>query len=541
MGKDFVQRAFADDVGVVLHDTSKQLPHLKTILGEFGEISNIIINLDKTVGIPLWPRREQSPEELVAAAVPEWSRIPIQYAALYLGCWIGPEKCGQEWRKAEGRFRERMLAWEWAGLGLHFATAVYNTYALPTLGFTAQVAEPNEEILRVEAWALQRATPGPNTWATKEDLWHLAEDFGMPNSFGSLAAVAQAAKVRLEVCDNFENGGLRVGHIVNTVQQHMRSLAFPTRVLWLSVFWDDSIPAVLARNTERMKAKGINGRSILAQLQSQERAAGWSEPDVTRRARKKVQKTVRKALMEKEAHEAESRIRYKLSRWKLPGMPRTNAVRMQKNLQLLSGLVPPRVCAAVFGTAWNRWCTRRRFQQRASSSNICKFGCSLSAEDSLEHYSRCRVVRECHRCELGLSSGWLLPEWIGTHSINREDRDRSLWAVGAYATYKVYNAARHAGGFAEEVTMDAFRLAVMDVISGSPRLTQWMMERPGGPPERSVQPDGSQRRAEQELSGEQEAQSNRRRRLTIREAFALWDHATEETSSTYGGMAEAPR
>ncbi len=88
------------------------------------------------------------------------------------------------------------------------------------------------------------------------------------------------------------------------------------------------------------------------------------------------------------------------------------------------------------------------------------------------------MVRECHRCELGLSSGWLLPERIGTHSINREDRDRSLWAVGAYATYKVYNAARHAGGFAEEVTMDAFRWAVMDVISGSTRLTQWMMERP---------------------------------------------------------------
>ncbi len=104
--------------------------------------------------------------------------------------------------------------------------------------------------------------------------------------------------------------------------------------------------------------------------------------------RKKVQKIVRKAPTEKEAHQAESRIRHKLSRWRLPGMPRANAVRMQRNLQRLGGLVPPRVCAAVFGTAWNRWCTRRRFQQRASSSNICKFGCSLRFEDSLEHYSR---------------------------------------------------------------------------------------------------------------------------------------------------------
>ncbi len=99
---------------------------------------------------------------------------------------------------------------------------------------------------------------------------------------------------------------------------------------------------------------------------------------------------------------------------------------MQKNVQLLGKTVPPKVCAAVFGTSWNRWCTAHRYQQRSSSSNICKFGCSLSAEDSLEHYRRCRVVRECHRTEFGLCSEWPLPEWIGTQASSRPEGDRSL-------------------------------------------------------------------------------------------------------------------
>jgi len=53
LGDNFVHRAFADDVGVVLHEASQQLPQLRRILSEFGEVSNVIVNLEKTVGVPL--------------------------------------------------------------------------------------------------------------------------------------------------------------------------------------------------------------------------------------------------------------------------------------------------------------------------------------------------------------------------------------------------------------------------------------------------------------------------------------------------------
>ena len=55
----------------------------------------------------------------------------------------------------------------------------------------------------------------------------------------------------------------------------------------------------------------------------------------------------------------------------------------------LARLVKPSVISSILHTHWNSWCTRRRFQQPGT----CLFGCSLLAEDSLEHYSSCPLIR----------------------------------------------------------------------------------------------------------------------------------------------------
>ena len=51
--------------------------------------------------------------------------------------------------------------------------------------------------------------------------------------------------------------------------------------------------------------------------------------------------------------------------------------------------MPPRISAAVLSTAWNRWCTDRRFQRPHQRG--CCLGCG-GTEDSIEHYSRCHLV-----------------------------------------------------------------------------------------------------------------------------------------------------
>ena len=55
----------------------------------------------------------------------------------------------------------------------------------------------------------------------------------------------------------------------------------------------------------------------------------------------------------------------------------------------MENLVAPRVAAAVWGLAWNRWCTARRFQKK----DRCMLGCGRG-EDSAEHYMGCSIARK---------------------------------------------------------------------------------------------------------------------------------------------------
>ncbi len=105
------------------------------------------------------------------------------------------------------------------------------------------------------------------------------------------------------------------------------------------------------------------------------------------KARRAFLRTIRDKLKEMDPHDPRSRIR--------------------------TNLVPPRVAAPVFSTAWDRRRTFGRFQQHGNPIDTCKVGCGGDAEDSIEHHSRCRILRKMSRDELGLEADWRLPHWLG--------------------------------------------------------------------------------------------------------------------------------
>ena len=104
-----------------------------------------------------------------------------------------------------------------------------------------------------------------------------------------------------------------------------------------------------------------------------------------KRARKQLQRHIQSRLEDADFLHPHYRIRRKLARWRLPGLPRIVAERFERHLQTIRSRVPPRVCAAVFGTAWNRWVTARRFQNRNVRVNVCVLGCGADTNDSIEH------------------------------------------------------------------------------------------------------------------------------------------------------------
>jgi hypothetical protein len=74
--------------------------------------------------------------------VPELAHMTIAGSGKYLGFVVGPEKGNSSWYKALHTADERVSLWSWGPLGLYYATQVWNTYILSTMGFAAQPKAP---------------------------------------------------------------------------------------------------------------------------------------------------------------------------------------------------------------------------------------------------------------------------------------------------------------------------------------------------------------------------------------------------------------
>ena len=163
------------------------------------------------------------------------------------------------------------------------------------------------------------------------------------------------------------------------------------------------------------------------------------------RAKRSLQKTIRKELIKKSTINSEARMRHKLERWKLSGFPGRTSSRFLRALELVKARLPPKVGAAVLRTAWNGWCTARRFQKQGK----CLFGCpSLMQEDSLEHYACCavglRFLRERLQYKDRIDRGHLIV--LGVNSGKQSDDTCCRLALWSYVMYKSYNHLRLRSG-----------------------------------------------------------------------------------------------
>ena len=152
----------------------------------------------------------------------------------------------------------------------------------------------------------------------------------------------------------------------------------------------------------------------------------------------------------------EARVRHKLRRWKLEGLPRRYAELFIHNLASLKHMVAPRVAAAVWGLAWNRWCTSRRFQRRSP----CLLGCD-AGEDSIEHYIGCNIGREAGRRLLRIEGEYehRKSSMLSAKSFTSA-KDQTCWAILVYGLYMTTNYRRaHAikGGSVETAVQEVMQ------------------------------------------------------------------------------------
>ena len=163
-------RAFADDTAMVIKDWWSSASTVAAVFEVFGSISGLILNLPKTVVIPLWPANLATVRTQLTEQVPIWKDVGVAWWATYLGFATGPGKMNHSWDKAFAKYTERIRAWGWAALGLQYAATAYNIYVMSVLSFVAQLEEPPERILHAELHGLRRVARGPGNWAKPSDL-----------------------------------------------------------------------------------------------------------------------------------------------------------------------------------------------------------------------------------------------------------------------------------------------------------------------------------------------------------------------------------
>ena len=389
-------RAFADDTAAAIENFQDEIENVAKNFTEFAKISGLDLNLGKTIIIPLWLQEEDTPrtsgqgrgedsrygniQTKLDSIGGGWEKVQIKGQAKYLGFMVGPERNEEAWNKAEEKWKKRVRSWAGREVGLQYSALLYNTFCSSVLGFLGQLLEIPGSILAQEESMMLEMASGPYEWTNAVDLWHMGGKFGISRSFDCIQAKAQAAKLRAITFEAWEKP---IRSVQIELRSYMRGSDFDNRMIRWRVWFKNAFANILCKNEDNMKAKGIDQHSIKNELKK-------GEDDIEyEKLRRCFQKKATEMNLQHFGCHWEDRIKHKLKRWKLPGIGGWRALAYQRNMAGIRNLVAPRVAAAVWSLAWNRWCTARRFQKCGQ----CLLGCD-DWPDSAEHYMGCKVARK---------------------------------------------------------------------------------------------------------------------------------------------------
>ena len=458
---DCTCKAFADDIAAILSDWWEQGPLLEKVFHEFEQISNLGLNVNKTICIPLWIEGVGEVKKRTPQLIPGWANVCVDSKGTYLGFVVGPGKGTESWDKPLSKFRDRVSRWSGMGGGMQYASVAYNVFALSTLLYVAQLEPIPDFVIQEERRLVLSIFPGPGNWVTPEDLWCLREGFGFAKAPQSLRLVARAAKLRVASlachfdCKYVSAHRLRrhaqdnIFSRCHALRNTMNQTDFLDRMVRWAGWYKHGHCAVLVDNMHWLKSKGITSMSLYAKITTSE--AIWTGEDV-RKIKRDLQRVALSAIKDTEPPQVVERIRTKVARWNglhygLSGHPGHYSESIAKRVVYLAKLVTPRVHAATFTTLWNGWCTHRRFQNRRLRTNLCLFRCGGEAEDSLEHYCRCPVVLNVARRLFRFSyhESKALNIWaLNSSWLDNEKNLRSL-ALLVYGSFMAFNSIRHNG------------------------------------------------------------------------------------------------
>ena len=176
--------------------TLRTFPKIEKVFRVVKRISNLDIKEKKCVLIPLGePYSDilvRKVRAFLAINVPSWATFEVASACEYLGFWIGPKISEKIWQKAERKWCSRSQAIADAKLAPSLGIRMYNTRAVTTLGYMAQLHPLPQSMVKEEKSSVQHIFHVLSNTYPCVMVFKLAE-IGMPQPH-SLGFVSFASK-----------------------------------------------------------------------------------------------------------------------------------------------------------------------------------------------------------------------------------------------------------------------------------------------------------------------------------------------------------
>ncbi len=134
---DSTIRAFADVIGLLVHNRVNTIPILSHKFHRFSQYASLHLDLQETQLIPLSPI---TPQDLSTLSTSNWQSIdPSSTKGKYLGIYIGPSATPADTlNEISNKFNKRMNHWTAHPLPPSYKFFVYNTFLNPLYSYFAQ-------------------------------------------------------------------------------------------------------------------------------------------------------------------------------------------------------------------------------------------------------------------------------------------------------------------------------------------------------------------------------------------------------------------
>ena len=415
LSKADMVRCYADDIAWITTALWRAGPAFAAAFLDVATCTGLRLNPKKCVCVPLWQYSKDSVRHLLQELIPGWRNFQIANKAKYLGVWLGPGAADTCWRDADAKFSQRVEIIASLGLGSFRSALAYRTFAATVFGYLMQVLPLRDDWGQIESTAFGTIVKGPTAWLPAA-WWSRPQSIvPLPSQFLHLETYHKASLLRTALrtlsdytkwCLQYEeaSGGDGAPLRHRWADWHSRSIAMTLQAAW-----------------------SAHGSATLRELRSEDRLQA------------KIYTTILQPIAVAEAVRVWDR---RLRRWSVLTQPPVSCRKLRQRCyegMCIIAKAPPSTRWALARAWLNGWCTARRFQTRQA----CPF-CG-GGEDSIEHFCRCRVIREVGNSRLALGLDPADP--LGLLLLDGRFRTRHATlrhALFLHAVYKAHNALRRA-------------------------------------------------------------------------------------------------